>query len=37
MKDKMDRLVEENEPDQLKALLAMLGEHLLGEKERKDQ
>lgn len=37
VKEKMDRLIEENEPDQLKALLVMLGEHLLGEKERGDQ
>jgi len=38
VKEKMDRLIEENEPDQLKALLlVMLGEHLLAEKERGDQ
>ena len=32
VKEKMDRLIEENEPDQLKALLVMLGEHVLGGK-----
>lgn len=37
VKEKMDRLIDENEPDQLMALLVMLGEHLLGEKERKGQ
>jgi len=37
VKEKMDRLIDENEPDQLKALLVMLGEHLLGKKERKGQ
>ncbi len=37
VKEKMDRLIEENEPGQLKALLVMLGEHLLGEKEREDR
>jgi hypothetical protein len=37
VKEKMDRLIKENEPDQLKALLVMLGEHVLGEREPKDQ
>ncbi len=31
MKAEMDRLIRESDPDQLKSLLVMLGEHLLGE------
>jgi hypothetical protein len=34
VKEKMDRLVKENDPDQLKSLFVMLGDHLLGDKTK---